>query len=201
MKFHWYLSLILFAALITLGCNQRTSDPISSLKEQVNAHTKSLVMPGMIGDRNNQNSKAPRCLILPQLPDWHSAYFVIEHVSIQDDIITFVVSYPGGCKRHNFQLVSTTFQESDTARVFAKVFHNNNNDPCDLCITEELNFDLSPLKALYLSTYDNSCGEIIIDLINIGASDLTLIYSFCEGNVPEGPPLPKAYLPTVNSTK
>lgn len=140
---------------------------------------------------DNRGDDIQKCIILPNLPDWPSAYFVIEQATIRDDIISLIVSYSGGCRPHGFQLVCTTFQESYPLQVLAQVFHNRNGDPCDQWVTEEKKFDLSPLKELYLSIYDDPCNEIIINFADLEPDNLALTYDLCgDSLVPPRPPLP-----------
>lgn len=148
-----------------------------------------------VGD-NDDGDDAPKCILLPRLPDWRSDRFVIEQASIRDDILIFTISYSGGCKLHEFQMVCTTFQESYPLQVSAQIFHNNNDDPCDQWITEERRFDLSPLKELYLSMYDDPCGAIEIDLVDETPQDSKITYQFCRDNdvIPPGPPLPPIHI-------
>ena len=53
----------------------------------------------------------------------------------------------------------------------------------------------SMTKELYFDLYDSPCGEIVINLVDAEAQELTVRYEFCEGDfpVPPGPPLPPVY--------
>ena len=176
MKRYFCMFLILFVIIITLGCDQQTLSPVSSLIAQ---YGEIPTMPGRMG-RDNQEVDVPKCIIVPELPDRPSDYFVVQQVSIQGDIITFTLSYSGGCSLHNFQLISTTFKKSHPLQVLARVLHNSNGDLCDRWITEEREFDLSPLKEYCFEVYDTQCGTIRIDLVDDVVSDFELTYRFCK---------------------
>ena len=187
MKHHLYIFLILLIVLITSGCSDQTTSPASSLaKEENGRYGEAQTIPqrsrhDFLGiDTNDGDEETPKCVILPELPDWPTAYFVIEQVIIKNDIITFTISYSGGCRPHGFQLVSTGFQESHALQVLAEVFHNNNNDLCDQWVTEVREFDLSPLKELYFKMYDKPCGNIIIKLADFTTPDFGMLYQFCR---------------------
>lgn len=185
-------------ALIIFSCEEQALNPATAQKSGKDIRSNEvLTIPekGKYAVENDDDSDnvVPKCIILPELPDWPTAFFVMEEAVIRGDIIAFTLSYSGGCRIHNFQLVCTTFQESHPVRILAQVFHTNNNDPCDQWVTEERQFDLTPLKELYFEMYDTPCGEIIINLVDATApEELTVTYEFCQDNfpIPPGPPLP-----------
>lgn len=173
-------------ALIIFSCEEQTLNPAADQKsgEDVRS-TAVLTMPGMgeytmENDDDSDSVEVPMCIVLPELLDWPTAFFVMEDATIRGDIITFTLSYSGGCRIHEFRLVSTTFQESQPVQVLAQVFHTDNEDPCDHWITEERQFDLTPLKGLYFKMYDTPCGAIIINLVDAAAGELTVTYEFCR---------------------
>ena len=192
-----YMFLILSIGLITFSCDQQTTSPISSFQTEENVqYTAAQAISGMAKtdfakNISDQDIELPKCILLPELPDWPNADFVIEQVTIQNDIITFILSYSGGCKSHDFQLVSNAFQESNPSENVAlapkfQVFHNNNDDPCDQWITEVRQFDLSPVKELYFKMYGTRCSSIEVNLVNAipqnsdSDSNSKLTYQFCQ---------------------
>lgn len=187
-------------ALLIFSCEKQGLNPATNQKSGKDVqNTEVLTMPGgekynaaRIGNDDNA-SEAPQCIILPELPDWPTAFFVMEQAAIQGDIITFTLSFPGGCRLHNFQLVCTTFEDLKPLQVSAQIFHNNNDDPCERWVTEVREFDLSPLKELYFKTYDTPCGTIIINLVDDLSQNSPVTYNFCDddGTVPTEPLLPQ----------
>jgi hypothetical protein len=195
------LFVILFIALVNFGCERQTTSPLSSPgsenEQNAAAQMPKATMDDFAGiEKSDRNAEIPKCIVLPELPDWPTADFVVEEVTIQGDIIAFTLSYSGGCKPHDFQLVSTTFQGSDMPQVFAQLFHNNNNDSCEQWITEVRVFDLTPLKELYFNTYHTRCGTIVMNLVDEVPQDSRLTYQFCDHDdpIPPGPPLPPIHV-------
>ncbi|NIT55255.1 MAG: hypothetical protein GWN00_03120 [Aliifodinibius sp.] len=203
MKRQLCICIILFIALINFGCDQQTLSPVTESEggetgqlTEVQATQKSRDDSADVWiGRDRGDDEEPEAIILHNIPDRPTAHVVIEKAAIRGDIITFIISYSGGCKSHDFQLVGTTFQESNPLRVSAQLFHYDNDDPCDQWITEELRFNLSPLKELYFSMYDEDCDTVLINLGEDIPLDHKLTYQFCKDNpvVPPGPPLPPIY--------
>ena len=83
---------------------------------------------------------------------------------IEGDTLTVSVSFSGGCKEHEFTLVTDgVFLESDPVQIGdCRLAHNANDDPCEAYPTEEHQFDLSIIKGLYQSAYQRESGEIIL---------------------------------------
>ena len=76
--------------------------------------------------------------------------FWLGDVRIEEDILTLVVSYSGGCEEHEFALWTTPeYAESIPAQHGLILTHNGNGDSCEAAVSQELRFDISPLKALH----------------------------------------------------
>lgn len=83
--------------------------------------------------------------------------------AVTGDTLTVSVSFSGGCKEHQFTLVTDgVFLESDPVQMRLSIAHNANNDPCEAYPTEEHQFDLSIIKGLYQSAYQRESGKIIL---------------------------------------
>jgi hypothetical protein len=133
-------------------------------------------------------------MILNELPDWTTRYFVLNSAKIQGDKLSVTVSYVGGCQPHNFRLISTKFLDYKPLQANAQIFHFSNDDPCDSWITEEREFDLSPLKKLYFQLYEKTEGRIVINLTDAFASQeaAPLVYEFSDASrTPPPAPLPQ----------
>ena len=90
--------------------------------------------------------------------------FTINKIRQIGDIISFNISYGGGCEEHLFKLISTSFMESYPVQVNIVLSHEDNDDPCDMWITEIFNFNLTPLKESYFDLYNEKSGTIIMNV-------------------------------------
>ncbi len=90
--------------------------------------------------------------------------FIFDGVKLKGDFFIFKVSYSGGCEEHEFFLISTSFMESNPVQVNIVLSHEDNDDPCEAWITEEMVFNLLPLKKAWQEQYNKIYGTIIINL-------------------------------------
>ena len=96
---------------------------------------------------------------------------------INGDTLTINVSYGGGCEIHEMTLVvSESFLESFPVQLHVSLVHNANGDTCAAWLTEDHNFDLTPIKTMYQEAYQQEAGTIILRLKD--APDEELIYEF-----------------------
>ena len=103
--------------------------------------------------------------------------YVLNTAAITGDTLSVSVSFSGGCKEHHFTLVTNgMFLESDPVQLRLSLAHDANNDPCEAFPTEEHQFDLSNIKKLYQSAYQQESGVIILVLKD--APPGALIYEF-----------------------
>ncbi len=87
----------------------------------------------------------------------------INDIQLQKSTLKFNVSYGGGCEEHEFQLISTSFMESYPVQVNILLSHDDNDDPCDMWVTETLIFNIIPLKNSYQELYEES-GTIVLNI-------------------------------------
>jgi hypothetical protein len=102
-------------------------------------------------------------------------HFVFNSVKLRLNFLIVNVSYGGGCEEHEFALISTSFMESYPVQVNVVLSHEDNDDPCDAWITEEMIFNLHPLKNSFQESYNEKSGTIII---NLERWDTTISYKF-----------------------
>lgn len=183
---HQLLNLLLLSiALLLFACGEQIVAPSAHTPQAGEASSYSQPLPDAatvaVGDQLTPVAAAPRCILLPELPDWPTAFFVLERAAIHGDILTVSVSYSGGCAAHEFQLVFAVSGELGQTEIPGEIFHGESQDPCNQWITEERNFDLSPLKELYFETYDAVCGTVPIHLLGMGPGEFFLSYEFCRG--------------------
>ncbi|MDE0206943.1 MAG: hypothetical protein OXP66_13070 [Candidatus Tectomicrobia bacterium] len=82
---------------------------------------------------------------------------------IEDGTLTLTVSYSGGCARHDFTLVADDeFRESDPVELDVFLAHEGNGDRCEAYETRVYEFDLAPVRELYLDTYGTNSGAILL---------------------------------------
>jgi hypothetical protein len=96
--------------------------------------------------------------------------FFLEDGFIEDDILKIKVSYSGGCKNHQFSLVTKKdFQNmKNIHEINLQLFHNSNKDNCKKIVTEELFFNLLPLKTkLQKENIDQKDINLVLIINNI----------------------------------
>jgi hypothetical protein len=101
---------------------------------------------------NNKTTEISEIILLnhkDRFVEFKNDELFLEDVLIEGDILKINVSYNGGCKKHLFSLTAKKiFQQiKNTYEVQLKLFHNSNRDNCKKIVTEELFFNLLPLKA------------------------------------------------------
>ncbi|MCP4717708.1 MAG: hypothetical protein GY868_21500 [Deltaproteobacteria bacterium] len=89
--------------------------------------------------------------------------FTIESPTVEGDELKLTVSYSGGCQEHAFSLVAYSyFVESKPKQAAVLLTHDAHDDMCEAYLTEELSFDLTPLKIQYLDQSQETNGTIIL---------------------------------------
>lgn len=75
--------------------------------------------------------------------------FIIKSIHLFEKEIEINVSYTGGCKTHEFQLVvDKNLKMRQGKDIDLNLRHNDNGDRCKRIVNERLIFDLSPLLQL-----------------------------------------------------
>jgi hypothetical protein len=81
----------------------------------------------------------------------------IQKIEISGDLMTITVEYAGGCADHSFALHACSgFLESWPPQSEIMMVHEDPDDPCDAVVTEDLVFDLVPLKDTYRASQGRS---------------------------------------------
>lgn len=108
---------------------------------------------------------------------WGADPYELSAATIMGDTLTVTVSYSGGCETHQFTLVaSNVFLESDPVQLAASLAHDANGDSCAAWVTEDWDFDLTPIKRMYQDAYRVDAGTIVLRLNE--APDL--VYQFAS---------------------
>ena len=104
---------------------------------------------------------------------WGTDAYTINAAALQGDTLSINVSYSGGCETHAFTLVAEErFLESFPVQLRVSLAHNANGDTCEAWITEDYDFDLTPIKEAYQKGYRTDTGEIVLRLKDAPPSDL-----------------------------
>ena len=108
---------------------------------------------------------------------WGQDPFVVNDAAIAGDTLELSLSYAGGCARHVVTLVvSELFLESDPVQIPVSLAHDANGDPCEAWLTQEYEFDLTPIRNRYRQAYGDGPGRVV--LLLDGAPGGTLLYVF-----------------------
>ena len=96
--------------------------------------------------------------------------FDLNSASLSSNKLTLNVSRGGGCTEHEYILyMNPVFMESNPVQAGLYLYHNGYNDYCDALITENIEFDLTPIADLYRAYY----GELDDIILNV--------YDYFEG--------------------
>lgn len=83
--------------------------------------------------------------------------------ALSGDTLTVSIQYGGGCRVHRFALlVDPAFRESHPVQVSARLAHDADGDLCRALISEDLRFDLGPLRRYYQEAYGAGPGVITL---------------------------------------
>ena len=108
---------------------------------------------------------------------WGADPFVLNAATITGDTLTVNVSYGGGCRTHQLTLVASDgFLESYPVQLRVFLAHDGNDDMCRAWLTEEYDFDLTPIKRRYQDAYRVDAGIIVLLLED--APGPGLVYEF-----------------------
>ncbi|MEI6489451.1 MAG: hypothetical protein WCP52_10840 [Bacteroidota bacterium] len=76
------------------------------------------------------------------------AMYTIDSMKITGNILSIMVNYSGGCKTHEWELISNgLFEKSLPPKVAVCLKHKNNGDACRELVTKELKFNIAKLKS------------------------------------------------------
>ncbi len=110
--------------------------------------------------------------------------FWINAATITGDTLTLNLRFSNcGPQNENFTLeVSESFIESFPVQLKVLLRHSRIG-PCDVLLTEDFHFDLTPIKTMYQKAYQQQAGTIILRLNKYTVfqppmEDLELVYEF-----------------------
>lgn len=105
------------------------------------------------GSGNSLKASQRRTQVLDDLVGEHfglrEVFNEMTVAAIHDDTLVVTMSYSVGCADHEFTLVvADSFMESDPVQIAADLAHDANGDALRSRLTEELRFELNPVKTL-----------------------------------------------------
>ena len=119
-----------------------------------------------VGCSGGQRPVAALAPVVLGLDSRQTDAFRLESAAVNGDVLAIEVSYAGGCRNHEFLLrASRSFQVvADSVRLEVALIHNANGDPCEAYLTEQIRFDLDPVKRLYQRVYRRDAGTVYLRL-------------------------------------
>ena len=94
--------------------------------------------------------------------------FTLIEARVENDTLSVVVSYSGGCEKHEFSLGAvfglTNGEQCPIANLV--LGHENNGDTCKKILRERLDYNLSPLKEKCQRVYGVIANSMILYLMN-----------------------------------
>lgn len=89
----------------------------------------------------------------------------VSSVVLDGDSLAVEVSYSGGCADHQFGLCwDAAFLESEPVQVHTFISHESHDDKCQAVPSEQLTFDLVPLRDAWHASYGAGPGEITMHI-------------------------------------
>lgn len=115
---------------------------------------------------------------LDDTSEWGTDSYQLGQAAVVSDTLGATVSFGGGCRMHEFTLVlSNAFMMTDPVRLRATLAHNANDDPCEAWLTEDIVFDLAPVREMY-GDHGSQGGSVILILCAVDGTQLELLYEF-----------------------
>ncbi len=140
-----------------------------------------IILPNTLIQVSNSTAKTPRIIVIENESHIQKMkmdiFNLIEAKFIENDILSIVVSYSGGCEKHEFSLVAALGFTNTDLSPHAKLAlgHESNGDTCKKIIRERLAFDLSPLKEKCQQVYGIKSDLMTLLMMN---TTITIEYSF-----------------------
>ena len=118
----------------------------------------------------------PLAPVVIGVADRRTDSFVLNSAAVSSHVLTLSVSYSGGCRNHEFVLTAAAaFVEADPYQLDLVLTHDANNDRCEAFPTEQLRYDLTPIRELYRGAYGRDSGTVHLRL---DQSPAPLVYRF-----------------------
>ena len=158
-----FLSIIVFTLLIASCSNNGTEDAVLT-----DANYNSLVNSSASNTTLRINTEVFNTLNNNRINNINTGeFYSINEVKREGDSININLSYSGGCKQHDFQIIWDGIVYTDNpCRMNLLLIHNSNNDGCEALITETISVNLKELVGDVV--YKDSCAYHIFSTYNSG---------------------------------
>lgn len=128
---------ILVIAMMTFFCNCKGSEETTSTKEIESATEAASEKEPEIQMMSVDLEYSPK----------ETDALTVNEVSLDGEILTVIVQYSGGCKDHEFNLISNQrYMKSMPPQLPLYLEHEANDDNCRALIIQTLKFDVSKAK-------------------------------------------------------
>ena len=144
-------------AVLLAGCTS-SDEPASATPRPASADQPPPLVPVVIGATDRRTDS-----------------FVLNSASVSSHVLTLSVSYSGGCRKHEFVLTAGAFVESGPIQLDLVLTHDANGDTCEAFPTEQLRYDLTPIRERYRGAYGRDSGTVHLRL---DQSPAPLVYRF-----------------------
>ena len=115
----------------------------------------------------SESTEGKKTLLLldsDEIRDLKRVPYIIKSIRLFENEIQIKISYTGGCKTHDFQLVVNRNSISKlTKDINLNLSHNDNDDRCKRIVSENLVFDLLPLLQLIYPQDLKNNAKLFID--------------------------------------
>ena len=129
-----------------------------------------VVVVGCAG-RYGADTVAPGSVVIGEAPR-KSDPFEVNEARIAGNTLIVNVSYGGGCAVHVFRAwADDAFRMTDPVGLAIAITHDARGDPCERWVTEDIQFDLTPVRNAYQE--DSGVIRLILDPAPPGDGDLT----------------------------
>lgn len=167
--------------LFAIGCEQM----LDQIERDVSGDTDVPIPDGKVPDSISKDDVVPSdnintgaVVITDADENWGNDEYALNDAAITGDTLKLNVSYSGGCRAHEFTLVTSgSFLESSPVQLVISIAHNANDDPCEAYPIEDYHFDLNPIRTRYQEAYQQQSGTIILLLEN-APPNTQLVYQF-----------------------
>ncbi len=169
----YFLTLLVAAACLAAGCRGATGHPEPTPEPTPEPIDRDELPPAQ--------PESPVPVVFGPTADLQTDPFALNSAAVSGNILALSVSYGGGCRSHLFLLTAAeSFQESSPVQLPMVLTHDANDDPCEAYPTEQLRFDLTPIRERYQRAYGQDSGSVLLHLQPEPATntDQPLVYQF-----------------------
>lgn len=99
---------------------------------------------------------------------------VVTNAALDGDTLVVSVEHGGGCVAHGYgSCWDGSFAESDPVQTWLQINHEDNDDPCDAIVAQDVTFDLTPMRDAWIDAYQQPSGTMVVHVADWGSVDYT----------------------------